>query len=144
MNHSVMNEKQGDQIQFSPEKTLAKWKYKWIHQHYPKSLSTNNIKVNGGSCYKVIRNFVVLLSSWFPSNLMLCTLIQWRCTCRAKVRVPLTREIRAINTDIDFTDEPLVQYDVLVVNNTFVDYGDKMIANKFWGEHLMYTFLELI
>ena len=38
---------------------------------------------------------------------------------------------------IDFTAEPVVQFDVQVVKNTFVDDGDmQLIANKLWYEYL--------
>ena len=43
--------------------------------------------------------------------------------------------------DIDFTDEPVVQCDVVVVKNTLVDDSDiNLIANKFWCEYLMCCF----
>ena len=46
--------------------------------------------------------------------------------------------------DIDFTDEPIVQCDVPIVKNTFVDVNDKnnklIFANKFWYELWLYCF----
>ena len=41
-----------------------------------------------------------------------------------KERIPLTQEIWTNKTDIGFTDQPIVKFDVPVVTNTFVDNGD--------------------
>ena len=71
LNYTVMNKKQGDEVQFSPEKRLEK--RKWIH-HTP----CQPIIPVGGMCYKMRYQFINYTIKFFIYLKMF--IMQWRKT----------------------------------------------------------------